>query len=61
MLATGIPELQSAKDIEYMRNMFMFDKNDDEAKEAFRQLIYKCLDAWSQTVNDLIHDFVHYK
>ncbi|KAL7717796.1 phosphatidylinositol 3-kinase [Entamoeba marina] len=61
MLATGIPELQSANDIEYMRRMFMFDKNDEEAREEFRLLIYKCLDAWSQTVNDWIHDFVHYR
>ncbi|ELP88436.1 phosphatidylinositol-4,5-bisphosphate 3-kinase catalytic subunit delta isoform, putative [Entamoeba invadens IP1] len=61
MLATGIPELQSEKDIEYMRNMFMFDKKEDEAREEFRQLIYKCLDAKSQTFNDLVHDYMHYK
>ncbi|GAB1226597.1 hypothetical protein ENUP19_0298G0052 [Entamoeba nuttalli] len=61
MLATGIPELQHEKDIEYMRDTFMFDKKDDEAKEAFRQLIYECLEAKSQTLNDMIHDFVHYK
>ncbi|ELP94903.1 phosphatidylinositol-4,5-bisphosphate 3-kinase catalytic subunit delta isoform, putative [Entamoeba invadens IP1] len=61
MLATGIPELQKVNDIEYMRNMFMFDKNDQEAGEEFRKLIYKCLDAWSQTFNDAVHDFVHYK
>ena len=35
--------------------------SEDEAKEAFRQLIYECLDAKSQTVNDMIHDLVHYK
>ncbi|ELP85883.1 phosphatidylinositol 3-kinase, putative [Entamoeba invadens IP1] len=61
MLATGIPELQKEKDIEYMRDTFMFDKKEDEAGEEFRQLIYKCLDAKSQTFNDLVHDYVHYK
>ncbi|KAL7715049.1 phosphatidylinositol 3-kinase [Entamoeba marina] len=61
MLATGIPELQSEADIEYVREAFMFDKKDNDAKEAFRQLIYQCLDDKSQTINDWIHKCVHYK
>ncbi|EKE42120.1 hypothetical protein ENUP19_0207G0012 [Entamoeba nuttalli] len=61
MLATGIPELKNEDDIEYMKNAFMFDEDDQQVKKNFDNMIYQCLDAWSQTLNDLIHDIVHYK
>ncbi|ELP91241.1 phosphatidylinositol 3-kinase, putative [Entamoeba invadens IP1] len=61
MLATGIPELRSEDDIEYMKNAFMFEADDQQVKSNFDAKIYECLDAWSQTLNDLIHDIVHYK
>ncbi|KAL7715911.1 phosphatidylinositol 3-kinase [Entamoeba marina] len=61
MLATGIPELKHEEDIEYMKKAFMFDDDDQKVKKNFDGMIYDCLDAWSQTLNDMIHDLVHYR
>ena len=36
MLSTGLPELQSYDDIEYLRNALQCSKSDEEALEYFR-------------------------
>jgi len=59
MLATGIPELESESDINYLRKTFEVDLTDEEAAEKFTQLIYKSLDTKATQVNDYIHNLVH--
>ena len=59
MLSTGIPELQSASDISYLRNAFLLDKDDEAAKKVFWDLANAALSASSQTINDMFHHLAH--
>jgi len=59
MLSTGIPELQTTKDIEYLQNAFSFEMDNVEASEKFQRLITEALNTKSQTLNDFIHAVVH--
>lgn len=43
MLSTGIPELTSVDDIEYLRDAFSIGISDEKAREKFRSLIYESL------------------
>lgn len=59
MKCTGIPELQSVKDIEYLRNVFVLDKTAEEAGEVFRDKISECLRlAWTVQINFWVHTAV---
>ena len=59
MKCTGIPELQSVKDIEYLRNVFVLDKTAEEAGEVFRDKISECLKlAWTVQINFWVHTAV---
>jgi len=59
MLSTGIPELKSAKDIQYLRKAFGIDKTDEEAAAYFTELINMALDCWTTRVNNAIHLMAH--
>lgn len=59
MLSTGIPELKSDEDINYLRNAFVLDKTDGEATEYFEELIEESLRTKSTQVNFLIHNLAH--
>lgn len=60
MKCTGIPELQSVKDLEYLRSVLVLGKTDGEAKEHFRSEIQRCLKLqWSTQLNWITHNFVH--
>ncbi len=43
MLSTGIPELQSEKDLDYLREAFSLDLTDEEAAKKFNRLIDESL------------------
>jgi len=43
MVATGIPELKSEADIQYLREAFSLDLDDSQANEKFGQLIEESL------------------
>lgn len=59
MKCTGIPELQSVEDIEYLRNVFVLDKTAEEAEEVFREKIGECLRlAWTVQINFWVHTAV---
>lgn len=62
MLSTGIPELKTAEDIDYLRDAFCLDKNEVEAGEAFRALIFESLRlGWSTQLNWWLHNLAHSK
>ncbi|KAH3761571.1 phosphatidylinositol-4,5-diphosphate 3-kinase [Pelomyxa schiedti] len=59
MLSTGIPELQSEADIEYLRSALGVNLDNLQATEKFTQLINESLSAKSQTLNDIAHGLAH--
>lgn len=59
MLSTGIPELRSGEDIEYLREAFSLDANDEEAKVIFTKLIYESLACKTTQINNAAHIAVH--
>ena len=59
MLCTGIPELRSADDCEYLRMAFGVGLTDDEAAKRFTQLIHASLRTKTTILNDAIHVWVH--
>lgn len=59
MLCTGIPELATQDDIEYLRNAFALGMTDSEAAAYFKKLISVSLNTKTTVINDAIHVFVH--
>ena len=59
MLSTGIPELRSPKDIEWMQRAFCGGCSDEEAAEEFTKLIYESLDTKATQINNYIHNLAH--
>ena len=59
MLCTGIPELRSTQDMEYLRKAFCIGVPDEGASAHFTQLIYDSLATKTTVFNDAIHVFVH--
>ena len=55
MLQTGIPELQSLSDIDYLRDAFALDLTESEATAKFRELIFTSLTTWTTRVNNAVH------
>lgn len=56
MLSTGIPELQSDKDIEHLKDSLCLSKSDTEAKAFFTDLIWKSLASKATSVNFFVHN-----
>jgi phosphatidylinositol-4,5-bisphosphate 3-kinase len=61
MLSTGIPELTSPNDIQYLRTALCLSLTDEEAAEEFQKLIYESLDTKTTQWNNLAHMIVHRK
>ena len=59
MLCTGIPELSSEGDIEYLRDAFALGKTEEEASAYFAKLIKESLHTKTTVINDVIHVFAH--
>jgi len=59
MLSTGIPELKTDEDINYLRNAFAPAKTEKEAGKFFMALIDESLNTKSTQVNFLIHNLAH--
>ena len=60
MKCTGIPELRSVEDLEYLRSVLILDRPEDKAAEHFRQQIQKCLKLqWSTQLSWFAHNVVH--
>lgn len=59
MLSTGIPELTCVEDINYLRNAFALESNDEEASVHFTKLIYESLSTKTTQFNNAIHILAH--
>lgn len=59
MLGTGIPELTSAKDVEWLRRCLYLDKSNEEASDAFRSLVMNSLKNQRVKLNDVFHIAKH--
>jgi len=59
MLSTGIPELTCVEDINYLRNAFALESNDEEASAHFTKLIYESLSTKTTQFNNAIHILAH--
>lgn len=55
MLSTGIPELNSEEDLNYLREAFALDKTPEEAAKLFKKLIAESLNTKSLQLNYAIH------
>lgn len=59
MLSTGIPELKSQADIDYLRDAFALGLGDADASKRFKDLIYSSLATWTTRLNNAIHIAMH--
>ena len=60
MVSTGIPELRSTKDLQYLRDALVLDMSESEAAAEFESLIYESLKGSKTTqFNWYIHNKVH--
>lgn len=59
MLSTGIPELRTADDIEYLRSAFALDLNEQQAAQRFNQLVYEAMSTRTTQINNAIHIWAH--
>ncbi|AYU77243.1 PI3-kinase family, ras-binding domain/Phosphoinositide 3-kinase C2/Phosphoinositide 3-kinase family, accessory domain (PIK domain)/Phosphatidylinositol 3- and 4-kinase, putative [Leishmania donovani] len=59
MLSTGIPELQTLEDIEWLRTVLLLNRTDEEASEHYKGLINDALGNFRTLLNDYIHIMVH--
>lgn len=59
MMASGLPELQERKDLEWLRDKLMLDASDDEASEHLRKQIKASLNTKATLFNDAVHLLAH--
>jgi phosphatidylinositol-4,5-bisphosphate 3-kinase catalytic subunit alpha/beta/delta len=59
MMSTGIPELTSEKDIQWLREAFALDLSVEDARKRFEDLIYVSLDTKTTQINFLVHNLAH--
>jgi hypothetical protein len=59
MLSTGIPELQKAEDISWLKSVLLFGRSDEEASRHYREQISEALNNKRTLVNDYIHILAH--
>ncbi len=60
MISTGIPELKSIEDIDYLKEAFSVGLSEEEAADAFKNLIMESIRlGWSTQLNWYVHNLVH--
>ncbi|XP_053691450.1 phosphatidylinositol 4,5-bisphosphate 3-kinase catalytic subunit beta isoform [Sabethes cyaneus] len=58
MISTGLPELSSEKDLNYLRETLVLDRPDAEAREHFRSKFSEALaNSWKTSLNWASHNF----
>ncbi len=61
MLSTGIPELEHAEDIAYLRQSLSLSMSEEEATQYFTDLIWKSLNTKATNLNFFVHNVAHRK
>jgi len=59
MVSTGIPELQSMEDLNYLKESFSLELSEDKAREKFTNLIHESLSTKTTQLNNAIHILAH--
>ena len=59
MVPAGMPELSSADEIQYLRDMLMLDMNDAEAWKIFHAEMDSSLKNWFKQLDNTIHIIKH--
>jgi phosphatidylinositol kinase/protein kinase (PI-3 family) len=59
MIGTGIPELQSQKDVKYLENVLMLHLSDEQACKQFKQMFKAAKVSLRQKASDVGHIFAH--
>ncbi|XP_058443761.1 phosphatidylinositol 4,5-bisphosphate 3-kinase catalytic subunit beta isoform [Malaya genurostris] len=58
MISTGLPELSSEKDLNYLRETLVLDRPEEEAREHFRSKFSEALaNSWKTSLNWASHNF----
>ncbi|CAG9096005.1 unnamed protein product [Plutella xylostella] len=57
MISTGLPELSSEKDLQYLRETLVLDLTEEKAVEHFRSKFYEAIkNAWTTSLNWALHN-----
>jgi hypothetical protein len=59
MVGCGLPELQTAKEVEWLRAALRVDDSDEAAAEAWAGLVAQALRTRSRQIDDAVHMLVH--
>ncbi|KAF2078509.1 hypothetical protein CYY_000134 [Polysphondylium violaceum] len=59
MVSTGIPELQSMQDLNYLKESFSLELSEEKAREKFIGLIHESLSTKTTQFNNAIHILAH--
>ena len=59
MLSTGIPELQKADDINWLRECMLIGADDQYASKHMTQKIDAALNCWTTQANNWVHIIAH--
>jgi phosphatidylinositol-4,5-bisphosphate 3-kinase len=59
MLGTGLPELQEASDVGYLRDRLLLTMTDEEAKAEFGRLMHQAKQSRRTTINNILHNMHH--
>ncbi|XP_045445644.1 phosphatidylinositol 4,5-bisphosphate 3-kinase catalytic subunit delta isoform [Melitaea cinxia] len=58
MISTGLPELSSEKDLQYLRETLVMDLSEEKAMEHFRQKFIEAVkNSWTASFNWALHNF----
>ena len=60
MISTGIPELRSIEDIDYLKEAFSIGLTEEQAANEFSDLIMESIKmGWSTQLNWYVHNLAH--
>eukprot|EP01091_Cochliopodium_minus_P009002 TRINITY_DN2134_c2_g1_i2.p1 TRINITY_DN2134_c2_g1~~TRINITY_DN2134_c2_g1_i2.p1 ORF type:complete len:1422 (+),score=367.59 TRINITY_DN2134_c2_g1_i2:21-4286(+) len=61
MLSTGIPELSTVEDLDYLKESFSVGSSDEESVKFFSGLVYESLNTKTTQLNNFFHIIAHQK
>ena len=59
MLTSGIPQLTTVSDLDYLKYTLALEMTEEDAKKSFRNKLIEALNSISVKINWVIHSFVH--
>lgn len=59
MVSSGIPEIATPQNVQYLRDTLVLDMSDEDASKAFKEWIMESLQTKATQVNYAIHTWAH--